>query len=132
MKRIEHLLPRDATVILLAEDEVLVQNVARIALEAEGYFVLTAENGCRALEISTNFPGKIDLLLTDIRMPLMDGVQLAQEIVIERPQISILFMSGEHSHKFEGDFMQKPFTVEILREHVIKVLNGVNSKTATH
>jgi DNA-binding response OmpR family regulator len=129
MKRIAHLLPTDATVILLAEDEVLVQNVARIALEAEGYFVLTAENGREALEVSDNFPGNIHLLLTDVRMPMMGGVELGRAIVGQRPDIRVLFMSGECPDTIEGAFMPKPFTVEILRAQVSAILDGWETRS---
>ena len=75
MRNPEHLQPfhADQAVILLAEDEVVVQNVARIILEREGYFLLTAHDGQEALEISRHYPGPIHLLLTDVLMPRMDG-----------------------------------------------------------
>src|SRR5213594_4872810 len=68
MQSPEHLLPDnpDQPVILIAEDEVTIQNIARITLEREGYFVLTAENGEVAMLLSQQYPGKIHLLLADI------------------------------------------------------------------
>src|SRR5579863_2128622 len=92
----EHLLPSDPhqTVILLVDDEPMIRNVARITLEAEGYFILTASDGNEAMFISGKFPGTIHALLSDIRMPKMDGLELRKRIQKERPIIKILLMSG--------------------------------------
>lgn len=77
MDKAEHLRPRhpDQTVVLLAEDDVMVRNIARIVLESEGYCILTAVHGEEALIISDKFPGAIHLLLSDIRMPVLDGLR---------------------------------------------------------
>src|SRR5438093_11221235 len=64
----------DQPVILIADDEVMIQNIVRVTLEQEGYFVLTAENGEAALVMSRQYPGRIHLLLTDVGMPNMSGV----------------------------------------------------------
>src|SRR5690348_2627547 len=85
----------DQSVILIAEDEVLVQNIVRITLESTGYFTLTAENGEDALLLSRKYPGTIQLLLSDVRMPKMSGIELKKYIEIERPATKVLLMSGE-------------------------------------
>src|SRR5579871_378028 len=82
-------------VVLVADDEVIVRNYARRVLEAEGYFTLTADNGEEALLISIQYPGPIHLLLSDVRMPVVNGLELTQKIVRHRPQIKIILMSGE-------------------------------------
>jgi CheY-like chemotaxis protein len=61
---------------LIAEDEVMVLNVARIALERAGYFLLTASDGQQALLLSRQFPAKIDLVISDIKMSKMNGIEL--------------------------------------------------------
>src|SRR5690349_3512493 len=107
----EHLRPihRDQSVVLLAEDDVMVRNVARIVLEMDGYFVLTAGNGKEALSISERYPGPIHLLLSDVRMPVMDGLALKREIAPQRPDMKILMMSGEVPAPIDVPFVAKPF-----------------------
>src|SRR5690349_5263249 len=97
MDKPEHLCPAfpDQPVVLLAEDDVMVRNVARRVLEAEGYCILTAAHGEEALKISEKYPGPIHLLLSDVRMPVMDGLRLKEQVVTRRPEIKVLLMSGE-------------------------------------
>jgi CheY-like chemotaxis protein len=119
MQNPEHLLPKqsDPTVILVADDEVMIQNIARITLEEEGYFVLVADNGEDALLLSQQYPGEIHLLLTDIIMPKMSGAELCRRVLSERPTVRILLMSGygieEHIDP-NLPFLQKPFGVKKL------------------
>ena len=63
----------------------MVQNVARITLEADGYFVLTAHNGKEALHLSRKFPGTIHAVLSDVRMPKMDGLELRERLLRNVP-----------------------------------------------
>jgi len=86
-------LPRK-TIILLVEDEVLVRGLIRSALATEGYEVLDAGNGREALDLSRAHPGPIHLMLTDIHMPLMDGLSLVKVVAEERPDTRILVMTG--------------------------------------
>jgi two-component system cell cycle sensor histidine kinase/response regulator CckA len=69
----------ERTLILIAEDDVIVQNIARMALESAGYFILTADNGEDALFLSRKYLGPIHLLLSDVRMPKMDGITLGSK-----------------------------------------------------
>ena len=89
-------------VILLAEDDVGVQFFVWSLLKAEGFTVLTAGDGKAALEASRNHPGSIDLLLSDVGMPRMDGLELCKTIAAERPGIKVLMMSGVLSGKRTG------------------------------
>jgi two-component system, cell cycle sensor histidine kinase and response regulator CckA len=110
----KNLRPADPSqsVVLVVEDEVAILNVARIALEREGYFVLTADNGEAALHLSRIYPGEIHMLVTDIKMPLMGGVELTRRISVERPKTQIVLMSGNITNE-EIDprylFLAKPF-----------------------
>ena len=81
MQNPEHLRPADPDqpVVLLAEDDVMVLNIARITLERDGCFLLTAENGEEALYLSRRFPGEIHLLLTDVTMPKIGGMELSKQ-----------------------------------------------------
>lgn len=104
--------------ILLAEDEEAVRDLAALTLRNFGYEVLEAANGYEALQVARNYPGKIDLLLTDVIMPRVGGRELAERIHEERPDVKVMFMSGytdgavlEVRELERGVvFMQKPFT----------------------
>jgi CheY-like chemotaxis protein len=114
----------DQTVVLIAEDEVTVQNVARIVLEKSGYFVLTASDGEEALTISRAYPGNIDVLLSDIKMPKMDGLELRQRILDDRPDIKIVLMSGQIEDPLVAGvaFLHKPFRPPVLRERIQQIV----------
>ena len=115
-------------VVLIAEDEALIRNVARLVLESDGYFVLTADDGHEALEISQTFPGTIDVLLSDIIMPRIDGLELREQILATRPETKIILMSGQVDGP-TGDvpFLRKPFTADLLRTSVRQLLTPVAS-----
>ena len=81
-------------VILLADDEQDVRTVLTLVLEGEGYHVISAANGVDALAKARAYEGEIDLLLTDLIMPQMGGVEVAEALAEERPTTRALFMSG--------------------------------------
>ncbi|MCC6903210.1 MAG: PAS domain S-box protein [Polyangiaceae bacterium] len=85
--------PSRAT-ILLAEDETGVRVLLERVLRRAGYTVLVAENGREALERARNHPGAIDLLLTDVVMPVMGGPELVAALLPARPDTRVLYMSG--------------------------------------
>jgi CheY-like chemotaxis protein len=116
--------PPDQTVILIAEDEILFRDVVRLTLEAEGYFVLTANDGAEALSVARQFPGTIHALVSDVKMPLMDGLQLREAILIERPDIRVLLMSGLVGAVGDGiPFVRKPIGPSSLKERVRQLLS---------
>ena len=121
----EHLRPQnpDQTVILVVDDEVLIRNIARIILEAEGYFILAADDGKEALEMSRKFPGTIHGVLSDVKIPKVDGLELAATILVERPGIKVLLMSGYVDAPAENvPFLQKPFGPEVLKQRIRQIL----------
>jgi len=129
MNNPENLRPSDPhqTVILIAEDEVLVRNVARIVLESEGYFILTSADGEEALSISRQFPGTIHALLSDVRMPRLDGVELRETILRERPAIRVLLMSGIVKTPAKSiPFLRKPFGPAVLKERMRQLLSAAS------
>src|SRR4051794_20981092 len=79
----------DQKVILIAEDDVVVRSIAQIVLQAAGYFVLSASDGADALNVSRQYQGTIHALLSDVQMPNIDGLQLRELILFERPETRI-------------------------------------------
>jgi two-component system cell cycle sensor histidine kinase/response regulator CckA len=116
--------------ILLVEDEAAVRKSEREFLGICGYNVLEAENGKDALSIAKDFSGAIDLMITDVVMPQLGGVQLAEQLAAERPQLKVLFVSGyaEKTVLRHGAidvttrFLQKPFTLKSLARKIRDVL----------
>jgi two-component system, cell cycle sensor histidine kinase and response regulator CckA len=103
--------------ILLVDDEKPVQYVVREILERRGYRVLAACDGPAALTLSSDYQDPIHLLLTDIVMPRMNGLEVAKYLVADRPSIKVLYMSGyPETVVFEQErlspgryFLRKPF-----------------------
>ena len=114
-------------VILVAEDDGHVRDLIRQILETEGYAVLTAADGEQALQVSRTFPTTIHLLLSDVLMPKLGGMELCEQILRERPALKVLLMSGTVVElPREGvAFLRKPFRAEILRHHVRRLLTAV-------
>lgn len=117
--------------ILVVDDVPSVRNIAKEALEDFGYRVLVAENGHVALEMASSHPERIDLLLTDVLMPGMNGRELAQAFGEQYPRIPILFMSAYAREPLPAGasgrtvpFIAKPFTPRDLATKVRTVLSG--------
>ena len=121
MERAERLRPNhpDQPVILVVEDDLVVRNLVRVILEKDGHFVLTAANGDDGLLLSRSWPFEIHLLLSDICMPIMSGVELANQIVKERPGIIVVLMSGYCEQRSpEFVFLRKPFALKQLSQTI--------------
>jgi two-component system cell cycle sensor histidine kinase/response regulator CckA len=111
-------------IILVAEDDVIVRNTVRVLLQKDGHDVLVAADGYEALELSRDYQGSIDLLLTDMRMPRMGGAALIEQIRKERPGIRILVMAGLAADRLpQHAFLAKPFSAEVFRMKVREVLD---------
>ncbi len=80
--------------VLLVEDEPVLRNVSQRALENEGYTVLTAEDGFEAVAVAETFSGTIDLVITDIVLPGLNGRALAARLRERRPEVEVLYMTG--------------------------------------
>lgn len=122
--------------ILLVEDEQMVRELTRQVLETCGYLVESAANGAEALAYCEKDNCGIDLLITDVVMPVMGGRELAQRMAEIRPTLRVLFMSGYTDDAVvrhgvvEGvtHFIQKPFTLDELAYKVREVLDAPPNK----
>jgi DNA-binding NtrC family response regulator len=118
--------------IVMAEDDVGVRSFVKRALELNGHRVVAHENGLDALEYLEETSITPDLLLSDIRMPLMDGIELAKGAHALMPTMPILLMTG-YADQREGagelraiihDVVSKPFSLDTIRQKVNEALNS--------
>jgi DNA-binding NtrC family response regulator len=116
--------------ILLVEDEDDVRRLLREALRKQGYSVIEARNGREALLFSDRFSSAIDLLLSDVVMPEMNGVELATAIRRRRPETRVLFMSGyseravaDHTVIEGTELLQKPFSPVVALAAIRRLLD---------
>jgi two-component system, cell cycle response regulator CpdR len=112
--------------ILIAEDEEGLRTLVARALSQDGHAVTTANDGAEALDVLTREQGAFELLLTDIRMPIMDGIALALAAARDHPHVSILLMTGyadqrERASNLDAlihDVIAKPFSLATIRNAV--------------
>ncbi|KAA0072675.1 response regulator [Tardiphaga sp. P9-11] len=116
--------------ILIADDEESMRLLVGRAIAMDGHEIVTAEDGAEALEILTDQQGAFDLLLTDIKMPVMDGIALALATARDFPELTILLMTGyaDQRERATGlnaivhDVVTKPFSVADIRTAVADAL----------
>ena len=119
------------SVVLVVDDEEPIRTAARRILEADGYKVLEAENGVRAIELLADDVA-IDLLMADLEMPELTGEEMARRLRAQRHDLKVLYVSGyvdrllnERPLLWEGEaFLEKPFTFEGLSQAVSLLLFG--------
>jgi two-component system, cell cycle sensor histidine kinase and response regulator CckA len=116
--------------VLVVEDEEAVRSLMRTALEHSGYRVLLAADGVDALKLLASHTGPLDLLITDLAMPGMNGTELAVKVKERLPEIGVLYISGyaeelRQAGKIEEHaFLQKPFTPQALARKVREILDA--------
>jgi CheY-like chemotaxis protein len=112
--------------VLLVDDDQLVRSFLRRALSSEGYAVVIAANGEEALTLARTLNGQFDLVVTDIRMPVMDGLELASHIIDLYPKLPILFISGflPGTSRVPGPLLAKPFTPEAFLDQVHRLTDS--------
>ena len=116
--------------IMIAEDEEALRAMCARALSTAGHEVKTACDGSHALDLLQREAGRFDLLLTDIRMPIMDGIALSLSAARDYPNLTILLMTGyadqrERAHGLDAiihDVITKPFSLAALRGAVDEAL----------
>ena len=116
--------------VLIADDEASMRALVARALAMDGHETVTAQDGAEALEILTREDGAFDLLLTDIQMPVMDGIALALSVARDFPDLTILLMTGYADQRERAsnlnalvhDVVTKPFSVADIRTAVADAL----------
>jgi DNA-binding response OmpR family regulator len=115
------------TVLLVDDEELLRRLLSRMLMEA-GWQVVQAENGAAALDAAREMNGGLGLVITDIHMPLMDGVELARKLQVLHPHVPVLYISGRDLHPDmavlvpDGRVLRKPFRTEIFIETVRRLI----------
>jgi two-component system cell cycle sensor histidine kinase/response regulator CckA len=119
--------------VLVVEDNVSLRALIRDYLEVEGCTVIAAGDGAEAVSLATQFPGRIDVLLTDVVLPGKNGKQVAEELLRHRPEIKVAYTSGYTPDAIVRrgvldrgvNFLQKPFTrAELMSVLRTAVANG--------
>ena len=118
--------------VLIADDEESMRTLVGRAIAMDGHTIVTAQDGAEALEILTDEQGAFDLLLTDIQMPIMDGIALALAVARDFPNLTILLMTGfaDQRERASGlnaivhDVVTKPFSVADIRTAVADALTA--------
>jgi two-component system, cell cycle response regulator CpdR len=116
--------------ILIADDEESMRQLVARAIAMDGHETVTAQDGAEALEILVRGNGQFDLLLTDIKMPVMDGIALALAAARDFPRLTILLMTGfadqreraSNLNAIVHDVITKPFAVADIRTAVADAL----------
>lgn len=128
-----------AATILIVEDEAAVLQLTRRALEAQGYRVLAADGPEETLTLLDRYRARVDLLLSDVMMPVMSGPDLARVVRSKRPDIGLLFMSGYSADLIarqdrmasEAELLSKPFTIAELALKVQAALQRATRRGST-
>jgi CheY-like chemotaxis protein len=123
---------RGTETVLLVEDQALLRRVVSAMLKSSGYKVLVAESPEKGFQAAREHTGPIELLITDVILPGMNGRALAEEILKIRPETKVLFVSGytENALILDGqldlaiNFLPKPFTVEALGRKMRQILDA--------
>jgi len=116
--------------ILIADDEEAIRSLIARALRQDGHEVMTATDGAHALDVLGRERGGFELLLSDIRMPVMDGIALAHAAARAHPAVTILLMTGYADQRERAlgldtlvrEVVQKPFSISEMRDVVNKTL----------
>jgi len=131
----ETTLPPRTRLVLLVEDEMVVREITGRVLENAGYQVLETGSASTALHLAAQHAGKIDLLLTDVVMPEMNGIELADRISNLKPDLVTVFMSGYAERDIQRKMaarsavhIQKPFTISLLLSRVAEALRATPSR----
>lgn len=114
----------DKETILVVDDEEPLRTVVVDLLGHLGYCTLSAANGHEALEVAQAYPGRIDLLLTDVVMHPLPGPALAERLMRSRPEMKVIYISGNAYASLAPDGILKPDTVLVHKPFTMKILSA--------
>jgi two-component system cell cycle response regulator CpdR len=122
--------------VLIADDEASMRVLVARAIAMDGHDTVTAQDGAEALDILTRDNGAFDLLLTDIQMPVMDGIALALSAARDFPNLTILLMTGYAAQRERAsnlsaiahDVISKPFSIADIRSAVTDALTAKKAR----
>ena len=115
---------RGKETILVVDDEESLRTVIVDLLGHLGYCTLSAANGQDAMELAQGYPGKIDLLLTDVVMHPLSGPMLAEKLMRSRPEMKVIYISGYANPSLAPDGVLKPGTVLVHKPFTMKILSA--------
>ncbi len=132
--------PSSHVTVLVVEDQEQVRNFVTAILDSLGYNILSVADGAAALTLAINHQGPIDLLLTDVILPGINGRQLAEQLKLLRPEIAVLFTSGHPQNVIASSgvldpdvaFIAKPYSPEELAAKLREVIAGDVSERSVH
>jgi CheY-like chemotaxis protein len=112
-------------VILVVDDEEMIRSLVKVVLTSAGHSILTAANGLEAIALFRSFRSRIDLVITDLKMPVVDGYEVVRTILKDQPGTRIICMTGYSDEPVPQKtiLMLKPFLPNQLRtevEHILK------------
>ena len=112
--------------VLIVEDDPMLRGIFAEALADEGFAVLTAEDGEQALAIASTLEGQLGLVVTDVVLPVMDGLELAAGLASLKPPPPVLFISGVYADTdLPGPLLAKPFGPSAFLKQVSHILASV-------
>ena len=126
--RLKPIMPDDRSAILIVDDDPLIRSICKKVVESSGFSAVQAENGLEALNIYRERHDGIALVLSDIAMPVMDGIALAQAMFALKPHSNVILMTG-YTTLIPGDLQRlcallyKPFTPRQLLDAIKKCLD---------
>jgi CheY-like chemotaxis protein len=115
---------RGTETILVVDDEESLRTVVVDLLGQLGYHMLSAANGQEALKLASEYPDRIDLLLSDVIMEGLPGPELAEKLVQSRPELKVVFISGFADNSIAPNGVLKPGTVLIQKPFTVRVLSA--------
>ena len=122
--------------VLLVDDEQAIRFFVSRILQREGFDVLEASDGCDACSLLRRIPGSVDLLVTDVRMPRMTGIELVETVKVESPAMPVVYISGDPLHDQLHDpssrvvFLQKPFRPQAILDAIRAVTSQCQAERA--
>ncbi len=125
-------LPKGNETVLLVEDEVSIRDLTKQLLVSCGYTVLEAEHGEQALQVAAEYSGKIDVIVTDVMMPVMDGPAMVEKLKANFSNLKVVYISGFNNQEIEAStmgsttstYLSKPFKLTDLAQAVRRVLDA--------